>query len=48
MDTFDLDLEDLDLKSKRFAEGLIGVLLVEDCVAIFMIIYLFTTKSPAE
>ena len=39
-------LEDLQLKSARFAENLIAVLLVEDAVAIFIIIYLTTQFSP--
>jgi Kef-type K+ transport system membrane component KefB/K+/H+ antiporter YhaU regulatory subunit KhtT len=38
-------LEDFELKSARFAEKIMGVLLVEDSVAIFIIIWLSTASS---
>lgn len=41
-------LEDRQLKSARFAEKLMAVLLVEDSVAIFMIIWLSTSVTGGE
>lgn len=41
-------LEDFELKSARFAEKIMGVLLVEDSVAIFIIIWLSTASSVGD
>jgi CPA2 family monovalent cation:H+ antiporter-2 len=41
-------LEDHQLKSARFAEKLMGVLLVEDSIAIFMIIWLSTSVTGQD
>lgn len=41
-------LEDRQLKSARFAEKLMAVLLVEDSVAIFMIIWLSTSMTGSD
>jgi CPA2 family monovalent cation:H+ antiporter-2 len=37
-------LEDFKLRTARFAEALIATLLIEDCLTIFILIYLKTTK----